>query len=53
MVLSLNFEFFGVFEFKKHPVWFDDEEITFSPFTQRFTSIGVRTGTVKSSTPGF
>jgi len=49
----LNFGFFGVFEFKTHPVSFDHEEITFSPFTPRFTSIGVRTGAVKSSTPGF
>jgi hypothetical protein len=53
MCFSLNFEFFGVFGFKTHPVWFDYEEITLSPFTQCFKSIGVSTGAVKSGTSGF
>jgi len=48
-----DLEFFGVFGFKTHPVRLDYEEITFSPFTKVFKSIGIRTGAVKSSALGF
>jgi hypothetical protein len=52
VLVSLNFEFFGVFGFKKHPVWFNHEEITFSRFTKFFKSNGVSAGAPESGAAG-